>query len=136
MPSFAKLSLLGHVGRVEKKELSSGSVVLNYSIAVSNYGKEGDKYVDKGTTWINCSYFNPNGYILGIMEKGILVYSVGKLEVQRGMDGKDYIKVLVSELVPIKMKDASSGKVEVSKVESASSLVGETVEEKLSGFPF
>ncbi len=81
MPSFNKITLLGHLGRdVETRYLPDGTAVANFSVATSEKRKDRDGEARETTTWFRCSVFGKLAELCGqYLGKGSLVYVEGRL---------------------------------------------------------
>ncbi len=112
---------LGNVGKnPEIRTTPSGTVVANFSIAVSDREKDSSgNWVDK-TTWINLVAFKRTAEIVqDYVVKGSKIYVEGKIAVSSWDDkasGQKRFKteVIVNELVLLSGKEESGGRQEES----------------------
>jgi len=114
MPSYAKMTVLGHLGRgQETKLLEDGTGITSFSIAVSDgyYDKSGE-WVSRPTTWVECSAFKLHEKIRDKLTKGVLVEVEGKVETQEWDDKKTgekrtKQKLKVSSVIVFKKENAN-----------------------------
>lgn len=71
MPTYAKITLLGHVGNVKMRDTKAGKPICTFSVAVN-------RYVDKKqfTDWFNVTTSFQS--VVNTLEKGDLVFVEGK----------------------------------------------------------
>jgi single-strand DNA-binding protein len=83
MPSFNKITILGHMGRdPETKFSGAGNPYCTFSVATSE--KSGEKEV---TTWFRVTCFNKTAeFIQKYCKKGTLVYVEGRLQQEEYTD--------------------------------------------------
>jgi single-strand DNA-binding protein len=117
--SINRVTLLGNVGRdPEVKETSGGTVVANFSIAVSDRQKDSNGEWKDVTEWVNLVAFKRTAEIVrDYVVKGSKLYVEGKLTTRSWEDKKSGEKkykteVIVNELVLL------SGKEEGARTES------------------
>lgn len=81
MPSFNKITLLGHLGRdVETRYLPDGTAVASFSVATSEKKKDRSGEAQDITTWFRCTVFGKLAELCGqYLSKGSLAYIEGRL---------------------------------------------------------
>jgi single-strand DNA-binding protein len=81
MPSFNKITILGHLGRdVETRYLPDGTAVASFSVATSEKRKDRNGDYQETTTWFRCTVFGKQAELCGqYLSKGSQVYVEGKL---------------------------------------------------------
>lgn len=88
MPSFLKVSLLGHLGSdPEIRYLQDGTPVCNFSVAVSEKKKDRSGNVQESVLWLKVNVWGKQGEMANqYLSKGSLVYVEGKLSQQQYTD--------------------------------------------------
>lgn len=81
MPSFNKITLLGHLGRdIETRYLPDGTAVASFSVATSEKKKDRNGETQDITTWFRCTVFGKLAELCGqYLSKGSLAYIEGRL---------------------------------------------------------
>lgn len=81
MPSFNKITILGHLGRdVETRFLPDGTAVASFSVATSEKKKDRSGEAQDVTTWFRVSAFGKLAELCGqYLAKGSLAYVEGRL---------------------------------------------------------
>ena len=75
-----KIIITGNLGKdAEKKELESGRIYVNFSVAVNSYKGKGEERKQQ-TQWYNVSYFVNSEAIIQYLKKGTKVVVCGSLE--------------------------------------------------------
>ena len=97
MSDINKVCITGHIGRnPEIKSFASGHVVVNFSVAVSEWAVK-----EKGeiTNWFDCRAWNKKAEFIGeYAESGSLVFIEGRLGVDsyKAQDGTNRTKVFIN----------------------------------------
>lgn len=113
MPNVNKFFGTGHLGQnPEVKTLNSGTVIANFSVAVSNSEKKNGEW-QKHTEWFNCMCFGKQAEWLSDAQKGDLCIFSGRIKTETyEKDGqKRYItKVICDDVQTVKKasKESSS----------------------------
>ena len=105
------VTLIGNVGQnPEAKELPSGSMVVNLSVATNRSWKDKDGEQQKKTTWHKVVAFNGTAkFIAGYVKKGDQLYVTGRIQ-NRTYEDKDGKTMYVSEIMAYRVQKL--GKVE------------------------
>lgn len=91
-----KVILIGRIGKdPELKSLTSGTSVVNFSLATTEtWKKDGEK--QERTTWLNCSAFGKTGEMIAqYFKKGDLIYVEGSIRVDK-VEETYYTKIQVN----------------------------------------
>ena len=93
---FARLTIIGNIGgEPEEKTMGNGEPMLNFSVAVSGWSKDGTKQPD----WYRCTAFRSVAdRIKGKISKGTLVVVEGTPSFFEKKDGSKAMSVTVSSL--------------------------------------
>jgi single-strand DNA-binding protein len=112
--SINKFICIGNIGRKpEFRVATSGSSVVNFSVAVTEKFRDKDGTQKENTEWINIVAFNRIAEIVDhYMDKGTQVYVEGKLRTEKyEKDGeKKYITKIVAEKIQMLGDKKSSSK--------------------------
>ena len=94
MPSFASVTLIGHLGRdCDERSMPDGTAVTKFSLATSRKRRDGEV-----TTWWNCVLFGKRGETLAqYLHKGdpVLIQGEPYLRAYTAKDGSDGVKARI-----------------------------------------
>ena len=118
MAVLAQQTIVGTVGSVYDLRTvgAKETPVVEFSVAVTPSRKDGDKWVDGETYWINVTVWNRQAkHVSASLKKGDRVMVIGRTQMKEGYTNKDGIEVaarpiLIADHVGIELSftDASS----------------------------
>jgi len=143
MTGINKVILIGNIGRIETKQLSSGGVVANITLATSSKYKDKNSGQEVETTeWHNIVAFGRLAEIMAqYLQKGSKIYIEGSLKTETyEKDGsKRYAtKIIAKELQMLDSKGASGQQNQGQQATSSANQYKKTSEEEfdLNDIPF
>jgi len=87
MKSVNKVFLLGHVGMIEPRSLSDGTVVTNFTVATNARWKDKDGTPQESVEWHRCEAWNKLGELAGqLLKKGSAIHLEGRLKTKKRSD--------------------------------------------------
>jgi single-strand DNA-binding protein len=87
MKSVNKVFLLGHVGMIEPRSLSDGTVVTNFTVATNARWKDKDGTPQESVEWHRCEAWNKLGELAGqLLRKGSAIHLEGRLKTKKWTD--------------------------------------------------
>jgi single-strand DNA-binding protein len=87
MKSVNKVFLLGHVGMIEPRTLTDGTVVANFTVATNSRWKDKDGVPQESVEWHRCEAWNKLGELAGqLLKKGSAIHLEGRLKTKKWVD--------------------------------------------------